>query len=108
MSKDDIVKSNLVSCRSGAGVRDIFEELRETCLTDGQYHTDFIASFFQQVLEDLQTARVFVESFPYYPDVLQISNLVYKKHQELRHNEASKAPSASTASVLTQSSITRH
>jgi len=77
-SKEDVFKSNLNSCRSGGAVRQIFEELRDTCLTDGQYHTDFIASFFQLVLGDLQTARVFVESYPYYPDVLQISNLVYK------------------------------
>lgn len=79
MSKEDVFKSNVNSCNSASRVRGIFEELRDTCLTDCQYHMDFIASFFQTVLNEVQAARVYVESFPHYPDVLQISNLVHNK-----------------------------
>lgn len=75
-------------------------------MNDCQYHTDFIAAFFQIILEDLQTARVFVESFPYYPDVLQMANLVYKKHQEERQKEPSNPNSqSSNASLMTTASF---
>ena len=83
----------------------VFEELRDTCLSDCQFHTDFIASFFQLILDDLQKARVFVESYPYYPDVLQIANLVYKKHEEQRQGEPPKTKSqSSSTSLMTTSS----
>ena len=109
MSKEDVFKSNQYSCRSGSGVRAVFEELKETCLIDGQYHTDFIGSFFQVVLKDLQTARVFVESFPFYPDVLQISNLLYKKHQEQQHQQkkCSSSHAACSSVSLTSTSYVR-
>lgn len=107
MSKEDVFKSNVWSCRSHSGVMQVFEELRDTCLNDCQFHTDFIASFFQLVLDDLQTARVFVESFPYYPDVLQIANLVYKKHEEEHQGEPpkTKSQSSSNTSLMTTASF---
>eukprot|EP00210_Caulerpa_lentillifera_P008811 g8407.t1 len=79
--KTEAFGSNSMSCKLGKTVREAIENLKDTIFTDGQHHTDFIASFFQLVLKDIQTARVFVQSYPYYPDVLMLANLVHEKYQ---------------------------
>lgn len=79
-TKNETLKSNVWSCRGGTGVRQVLEELKDASCADSQQHTDFIGSFFFSILDEIQGARAYVESYPFYPDVLQMANLLYKKH----------------------------
>eukprot|EP00803_Ostreobium_quekettii_P004860 evm.model.scf_1030EXC.2 EVM.evm.TU.scf_1030EXC.2 scf_1030EXC:10030-17223(+) len=64
------------TCSASLKVAEIVEELRDSLHRETQYHYDFISSFFQNVVDDMQAAHLCVQSYPYYPDILVISNIL--------------------------------
>eukprot|EP00210_Caulerpa_lentillifera_P006627 g6332.t1 len=103
-ARDSVLKSNSMSCKLGKDIREAIEGFQLTISTDVQHHNDFIASIFQFVMEDVQIARVFVQSYPNYPDLLILANLVYEKHQRMSSQNKSASFDAHAAGPLSLTS----
>lgn len=68
-----------VTCGVSAKISEIVEDLRDSLHREMQYHYDYINTFFCEVLDHKQVARAFVHSYPYYPDILAMSNICAQK-----------------------------
>lgn len=54
------------------------EKLKENIVKEHNIHMEFIIFMFKTVMGRLMTARAMIASYPYYPDPLAISNVLYE------------------------------
>lgn len=67
----DILQASLHSLEA-------LDKLKENIVKEHNSHMEFVVFMFKSVMGVLQTARAMVASYPYYPDPLAISNIVYE------------------------------
>ncbi|GMH43217.1 hypothetical protein BSKO_11139 [Bryopsis sp. KO-2023] len=73
------LSSTIETCQKSIELTSVMERLRDTIHREHLCHADFIGGFFRNILRKEQRARIYVQSYPFYPDVLYIANLVWQK-----------------------------